>query len=556
MLSGKIKYYLFFAVLAAIYLFINIPLIKNFVFLNDDLMIIFYSQKFPFPIATFWENGLQELIPNAGIDSFRYRPLSSLMFNITSLLFDLKPWLWALAAQLNHVINFVLLILVFKKIQELFSIKSNIYFILPVFYLFYPANVANVGWAAGRMDLAVILFCLASFYFSLLYVQRYTIYYLLISAVLFLSGTLIKENATCWFAVEFLLLWLIYRLQNRPSEFFRSALTIFKSKVSILIVYVFFRSIIAGISNKSVFENIKIFSSVIAYVKSLLFTFLPIDSGTFIYSFSSSTTIAGISYTIYFAAIITIVVCIYPRKNIFVSSFVFLLISGMTLSYYIIAGGGTYRLFALTFTSALIFIFILICAKGSELRKFNFYVKASAAIIFLFFVYGFTKTSDYWIVNYKVQEESLSSLLPLYDKDKPNIILDYPHSLGQASCFSDIGIYLYHKANGKIGRYNNITELAGINSHDAVHYLEGSTIEKIDNSFILTSGFNDTYFSPEAFYTQKSFVGEKFNNLNYYSFEVLKLNSFLKPSSIKLEPKGNISDVNIIKFSNGKFEKF
>ncbi len=550
------KYYLFFAIIFGIYLYINIPLVISFDFLNDDLMIIFYSQKYPLPLFTFWENGLQELIPGAGSQSFRYRPLSSLAFYITSFLFGLKPWLWALSAHINHLANFVLLITIFRKIQSQFNFNSNAYMVLPIFYLFYPGNVTNVGWAAGRMDLIVIFFCLASFYFSFQYVERNKLYYLVISAFLFLAGTLIKENATCWFAIEFLFFWLIYRLQNKPPHLFISAIKIFKSKVSILIVYVFLRSILAGINNKSIVEGINVFSILTAYIKSLLFTFLPVDSGTFIYSLDSSMIGYGIFFAIYFISLIAIFIFISPRKNIFVTSIVFLSITGISLSYYIIAGGGTYRLFVLTFICSLIFIFIFVCAKGNQLLKFNYYTRTSAIIIFLFFVYGFNKISNQWITNYKVQKESLTSLLPLYDNDKENIILDYPHSLGQTSCFSDIGIYLFYKANNKIGRYNNITELAGINSHNAEHYVIGSTIERKDNSFILSSEFNDTYFSPEAFYTQKSLVGEKFN-LKGYSFEVLKLNSFSKPLSISLELKlSDDKEVNIIKYSNGKFEKF
>jgi hypothetical protein len=516
-------------------------------------MIIFYSRKFPFPLFTFWENGLQDLIPNAGVDSFRYRPLSSLIFFTTSFLFDLNPWLWSLAAQLNHILNFFLLILVFNKIRVLLNTKSNLYLIVPVFYLFYPGNVANLAWAAGRMDLAVILFCLVSFYFSLKYIQQNNFYFLLISVLLFFSGTLVKENATCWFAVEFLLLWLIYRIKNRPPELFKSLLNIFKSKVSILILYVICRSVLARVTNKEVFSNVKVISTITAFFKSLLFTFLPVDSGTFIYSFDSSLIASVILYLIYFASLLVIFILIYSHKNIFVCSFTFLSIAFITLSYYTIAGGGTYRLFALTFTASLMFIFILTCAK----EKINLQAKIAGLIIFLFFIYGFNKVSDYWIVNYKLQDESLSSLIPLYDKDKENIILDYPHSLAQASCFSDIGTYLYYKKNNEIGRYNNITEIAGINSHDASHYINGCTIEKTDNSYILTSNYNDTFFSPEPFYTQKSFIGEKFGNKKDFLFEVMKLNSFNKPVTVKLQRiKNQEKELNIIKYSNGKFERY
>ncbi|MBS1492644.1 MAG: hypothetical protein JST55_04000 [Bacteroidetes bacterium] len=496
---------------------------------------------------------MKDLIPNAGTDSFRYRPLSSFIFFITSFLFGLKPWLWSLAAQLNHILNFLLLILIFKRIRTFFDSKSNLYLILPLFYLFYPGNVANVAWAAGRMDLAVILFCLSSFYFSLKYIEQRNFYFLLISAILFFLATLVKENATCWFAVELLLFWVIYRIKNKPAELFKSLLKIFKSKVSILILYIICRSVLAGVTNKEILANVKIITTINAFLKSLLFTFLPVDSGTFIYSFDSSLITSIILYSIYFASLIVISILIYSRKKIFVYSFSFLSIAFITLFYYTIAGGGTYRLFALTFTSSLIFLFIIICAK----EKLNFLTKISGLIIFLFFVYGFNKVSDYWIVNYKLQEESLSSLINIYDKDKENVILDYPHSLGQASCYSDIGIYLYYKANNEIGRYNNITELAGINSHVESHYIEGCSIEKKDETYILTSGYNDTFFSPEPFYTQKSSVGEKFNNQKDYLFEVMKLNSFNKPTVVKLQRINyQNKEISIIKYSNGKFEKY
>ena len=94
-------------------------------------------------------------------------------------------------------------------------------------------------------------------------------------------------------------------------------------------------------------------------------------------------------------------------------------------------------------------------------------------------------------------------------------------------------------------------------SHNAEHYLNGSIVEQNNNSFIVNSEFNDTYFSSEPFFTEKSVLGEKYSNLKNYSFEVLKLNSFSKPVSIKLQPVSEVhKDINYIKFEDGKFTKF
>jgi len=555
-LSEKHKYFLFFTVIFGIYFYINVPLVLKSVFLADDLPIIFFSQKTPFTLFTYWENGLQELIPAAKFESFRYRPVTSFMFYLTYVIFDLKPMLWGFVSQLNHLINFALLIIILKKIQALFYNKNLLYLIVPVFYLFYPGNVTNLAWASGRIDLLVIFFCLSSFYFSLQYIQKKNFYFLIISSVFFLLGTLTKENALSWFIVEFLLLWQMYYLLNKPPQLFTSAVKLLNAKLTAGIIYVLLRTSFANISDKSAFANLKFLTGISAYLKSLFFTILPVDSGTFIYSLIEYDILSLSACVIYFSTLSLILIVFFPQKN-----WIAALLSGFgitlsTLSFYIITGGGTYRLFVLTFTTLLVYFFILMCGKSITKSIFNIRFKVAALIVLIFFIFGFNKISDYWIVNYNLQEVSLDSLLPLYDSRKENIILNYPHSLGQTYCYSDIGVYLFYKVNNRLGRFNNISELAAINSTSAINYIKGMDITEDNHSFVVSSPYNDTYFSPGAFFTEKSFAGEKYGNLKNYSFEVLKLNSFSKPLSIKLEPKQDAdTSLNYIKFVNGKFEK-
>lgn len=555
MLSIKQKYCLFYFVIFGLYLFINLPLITNFVFLADDLPIIFFSQKSPFTLFTFWENGLQELIPAAHFDSFRYRPLTSFVFYLTALIFELKPSFWAIVSQVNHLINFALLIIIFKKIQTLFNFRSFLYLVVPFFYLFYPGNVTNLAWASGRIDLMVIFFCLTSFYFSIIYIERKKFYFLIFSSFLFFLGTLTKENALSWVVVEFFLLWQIYFLYNKPPALFTSLVKLLNAKLTAGMIYMLLRSTFAMINDKSIFTNLNLFGAATAFLKSLLFTLLPVDSGTFIYSYKSSPVLFLFLCVIYFSLLIFLFGSVFSKRDLGKNIFALSSILFSTLFFYLIAGGGTYRLFVLTFTSLLISFFILICAK--RLERINYRIKIASVIVFLFFVYGFNKISDYWIANYKLYESSIASLLSIYEKDKANVILNYPHTLGQAYCYSDIGVYLYYKANNKIGRFNNITELAAINSLDYNHYITGGTIERENGSFIVSSEYNDTYFSPGAFFTEKSTVGQKYNNLKNFSFEVLEVNSYSKPLKVRLQPSPNFNDeANLIKFSNGKFVRY
>lgn len=554
--SSKKVFFIFFIILFGIYFFINIPIIANCVFIADDLPVLFFSNLNPFPIATYWENGIQQLIPSVQIDSIHYRPLTSFLTYACFVAFGLKPVYWAIISQVIHLANFVFLIFVLLEIQKILKVKNTwMCLVVPAFYLLYPGNVTNLAWLSARTDLIVILFCLSSFFYSLKYIQSKKFYYLILSSFLFLLGTLTKENAASWFIVEFMLIWQIYFLANKSPEIFTSLTRLLNAKVTACIIYIFGRSILAMIDNKSIISNLKLLVIVPAYFKSLLFTFLPVDSGTFIYTFVDSKVIFIILPGIYFASLLIIMYYLRPQKYFSQMLFIGFVISLSTLSFYIIAGGGTYRLFALTFLSLLIFVFNLLSQKENPLNKVSF--KIATSIVLIYFVFGAVKISGYWLVNYKLQNESLESLAKIYDKDKENLVLSYPHALGQSYCYSDIGVYLYYKVNESIGRYNNVKGLAAITSHNSEHYLHGSILEQINNSFIVNSEFNDTYFSSEPFFTEKSVLGEKYNNLKNYSFEVLKLNSFSKPVSIKMQPVSEFTkDINYIKFEYGKFTKF
>lgn len=552
-MSFRNKIFYFLVVTFGIYLFVYIPVVKNCSFIADDLPVIFFSDENPLPIASHWESGLEKLIPDLKIEYNHYRPITSLLTFLSFKIFNFNPSLWVLLSQLINFTNFLLIIVVANQIRILFNKKENYtgYF-LAVFYLFYPGNVTNLAWISARTDLIIIFFCLFSFYFTLKFIQTNRKRYLSISAAIYLLGLFTKENALSWFVVEFVLIWQIYRLLNRPPQLVSSLVKILNVKVSACIVYILFRSAIAMIDTKSAFKEFNFLTTVTAYLKSLLFTLLPVDSGTFIYSYVSSPAVFAICFFLFFTSLIYIVYIFFSGKEKFVMSFIFFLITASTLSFYAIAGGGTYRLFVLTFVSILLFSYNLLLTKHIKIP-----FKISFVILFLFFVFGSYKISGYWIENYRLQNESLSSLEKIYDKGKENVIINYPHSLGQSYCFSDIGTYLFFKMNGQIGRYNNITSLAAINSYDEIHYVKENKVEEYGNEFIISSNFNDTYFSHEPFFTEKSVLGEKYNNLKNYTFEVLKLNSFSKPIGYKIKYSGIYrGDVNYIEFAEGTFKKF
>lgn len=551
------KIYLFLSVILIVYVFLNLPIVKNCAFIADDLPVIYFSNNNPFPIATYWENGIRQLIPSIQIESVHYRPLTSLLSYITFSVFHFEVPYWALLSQLIHLVNFFLVIVIFSKIQNYFSVKNKYVCLTAAsLYLFYPGNVTNLAWVSARTDLVVILFCLVSFYFAFVFIEKNKKFFLVASALVYLAALLSKENAASWFIVEFILIWLLYFLNNKPPALFSSLVKIFNAKITALIVFVFCRSALASLETKTLFTNLNIFSTIIAYVKSVLFTFLPVDSGTLIYFYAQYKLAFFVMAVFYCAAFLFILWFAFAKRKYSAIIFSGIGITLSTLSFYAIAGGGTYRLFSLTFVSFLIFVFIFLSSRLKSSEKIKMPLKISYSIVIVLFLLGYYTITNYWLTNYKVQEESLSSLTNTYDKGKENLIINYPHSFGQSYCFSDIGVYLFFKMNNSIGRFNNITSLAAINSFDAGHYISGGVITKNGNDFIVSSDFNDTYFTHEPFYTQKYSLGIHTAERKDAIYEVLKVNTFSKPLSVKITPGINTASVNVIKFENGKFVNF
>jgi len=553
---------IFIIVPLIVYVVISIKIILNCQFVAEDLPIIFFSQKNPLSFFTYWEYGLKELIPDPKLEVFRYRPLTSYIFYLTSEIAGLRPSLWAMVSHAVHLINYFILVQIFREIQKLFNKENKTFcYLIALFYLFYPGNVTNVAWVSGRIDLFVIFFCLMAFYYAIKYITGKKIIFLCLNIVSFYLATLTKENGVSYVVIELLMLYIIKLLISNKPDFFKIAIKIFFIKLSVLLIYFIQRKFVAGINDTSFLDNFNFVTYFVVFVKSLLFTILPIDSGSFIDFFYINPVASVVVYILFFACIGFVLIFCFSGMQ---QKIVKVLLAGVTIAlttliFYISFGGATYRLFALTFTSLIIFVFILLTYNRSLKKPFNKWnlVSIAGIVLWVFFFIGYLNIAEYWNANFKIHKESLNSLTKLYDPKKENLIITYPHSLGQTYCFSDIGTYIYFEKNGTIGRYNNVTELAAINSYNEKDYNGGCIVEK-NNAKLVVSSNNDNYLSPGAFFTQKSFIGENYSNLKNYSMEVLKINEASKPVSVMLKPKHNsdTNSVQFIKFINGKFERF
>lgn len=166
-------------IIFALILFI---ILKNSHFNSDDWSLLNSARKNPFPYKSDWVMG----------SDFYYRPLIILSFYLNYLIAGSAPLIYYSFNILIHTFNTFLIIILFKKINQLYENNldiSNIYFIGVVFFLL-PQNLYNVFWISGRTDLLCFFFLSISFYTSLRIISKKKIcvvYYVIFSVVLILS---------------------------------------------------------------------------------------------------------------------------------------------------------------------------------------------------------------------------------------------------------------------------------------------------------------------------------------------------------------------------------
>jgi len=164
---------------------VNNPYIKSF----SSLPQIFTG-------STFQTGG-------AGLSGWYFKPLMSFWFMLNYKIWGLRPWGFHLTQLLLHLLNSVLVFLIFKKF-----FNKNLVFLLTLIFCIHPANVESVAYISASQEILYTFFLLLSLGWN-------HIDTLGILPIFYLLAILAKESAIVGLPIIFLYFWLLEKDKNR-----------------------------------------------------------------------------------------------------------------------------------------------------------------------------------------------------------------------------------------------------------------------------------------------------------------------------------------------------
>ncbi len=178
--------------LITVVLAINISLIGGG-FLWDDYQLVSFNSRIRSLKNTpnFFTKGFWENTQRNGKRGGYYRPLILLSYAVDYQLYRLRPWGYHLTNVLVHIFVVLLSFFLFLKLEKstLLAFASSLIFGVS------PIVKEPVGWVAGRTDLFAAFFAISSLLALVSYLQKKSLWKLVIFYLLFIFSLLSKESA-------------------------------------------------------------------------------------------------------------------------------------------------------------------------------------------------------------------------------------------------------------------------------------------------------------------------------------------------------------------------
>ncbi|MBU0765074.1 MAG: tetratricopeptide repeat protein [Bacteroidetes bacterium] len=183
-ISGKVRILVATIAVAAAFIAFYPTLDNGFVNWDDDAGILKNED-----IRSLSQESLSAMF--SGYYVGHYHPLTTLSFAIEYKMFGLNPKYFHLDNLLLHMINTVLVCLIFISLTK----KWRTALLVGILFAIHPLNTESVAWITGRRDLLFSLFFLLSLLAYLSYNKNMRIILLIISFLLFVLSMLSKTSA-------------------------------------------------------------------------------------------------------------------------------------------------------------------------------------------------------------------------------------------------------------------------------------------------------------------------------------------------------------------------
>ncbi len=212
-----------------IFILISITFVIFFPMFDAD-----YARIDDFVLLSSYSGSLKDLSFNYIVQTFKhyheglYHPLVTLSYSLETTIFGFVPAIFHLNNILLHIINIILVFIIFFKLANSFWLS----FIISVLFAIHPTRTEVVCWISARKDLIYSLFYLLSV-FSYLKIskKKNSFLWITVSVFFYLCSCLSKSMAI---TLPFTLL-LIDLYKN---EFNRKKLILYSIYISITLIFI------------------------------------------------------------------------------------------------------------------------------------------------------------------------------------------------------------------------------------------------------------------------------------------------------------------------------
>ena len=215
-----------------------LPILRNGFVWDDEEQVVNNSYIRSFTNLSHIFKGSTFASGGAGLTGWYYKPLMTLWFMFNYRLWGLNPGGFHLCQLFLHLVNCVLIFILFRKLFKEFgdSKAKLVGFCLAIVFAVHPANVESVAYISASQEFLYTFFLLLTFLFSLASEKSLDIIF---GGILYFLALLSKESAIVGLPIIVLYFWQA----GKKKKSLWLALTLFSS----FLIYFYLRTFVAKI---------------------------------------------------------------------------------------------------------------------------------------------------------------------------------------------------------------------------------------------------------------------------------------------------------------------
>jgi len=209
------KYKLLLAIIIVGILIYGNSLFNTFVWDDEEQVVNNVAVHSVANISTFFGGSTFNTGGSGSLGGMYYKPMMSVFFSVLYTVFGETPFFFHLFQMIIHIVNSILIFLIFEQFLERFFKKRNhlypFIFIISLLFLIHPINVESVVYVSALQDVLCMFFGLLSLYILMKYEasSRFTI----LSLGLLLLSLFSKETGFVFIPICLSYLFLFKRKQ-------------------------------------------------------------------------------------------------------------------------------------------------------------------------------------------------------------------------------------------------------------------------------------------------------------------------------------------------------